>query len=226
MRVIIHFGQPRTGTTSLQQYLSNNTIDEIYYPKSPEILKGIHTNNHFLLSICSLDDDRYNAPKLKFLNSGGNIDELKKITIEFISNSYEDALKKNKQVLIFSSEDLYFLNNESEFIRLKSMFSDIPVPLECICCFREKKNFKKSWMGRLFYNNYTLNNNLDDFRCVDDNSSIFNYEHKQNLMKSNFDNSLFFNYKKNNIQNFLKKIEMPFIGRELKYNQSKNYIYK
>lgn len=224
MKIIIHFGQPRTGSTSLQYYLSNNSIDKLYYPLSPKLFSNVDKNNHHLLSICSLDDERYNPPKFRFLKEGGDIKKLRDTTREFVIDTYHKAKQDEKEIILFSSEDLYFLNNESEFLRLLELFEGIDVEKESICCFREKNSFKQSWINRLLYNNYTLTDDVDDFRCVDNNSSIFDYDKKKNLMSSFFDNALFFNYTENNIRNFLKKIGVEILGKELKYNQSKNYI--
>jgi len=228
MRVVVHLGQPRTGTTSLQYFLGWGGVPEVYLPFLPSFFRNVPPTNHYKMSIVCLNENRLSPPKIRYLQEGGkteDIEQMRTVIKEWAGREYKKALDKGKEILLFSSEDLYLLNYPEEYSRLIDLFSEINAPIEAISCFRGKESFKESWSKRLKYNGYILENNPDDFRCISTESFLFDYERKKELIKGVFDKCIFFSYnEKDNTKEFLNVLGYgDYHSLGYKLNQSSTY---
>lgn len=228
MRVIVHLGQPRTGTTSLQYFLGMGNVKEVYLPIMPTVFENVPGTNHFGMSIVCLNEDRMSPPKVRFLREGKTSDDIERLRVDikgWIKKSYEKGMADGKEVLLFSSEDLFLLNHKEEYSRLIDLFSETKARVEGVCCLRDKESFLESWSKRLDYNGYTRSDNPDDFRCINPDSSIVDYKKKTLLMMDTFDKLNMFSYnKEDNTGELLKWIGYTGVdGSTVKLNQSKGY---
>ena len=72
MKTIIHIGQHKTGTTSIQKFLQDNrtTLAEngVYVPSR---LAGYSEPSHFILNVYALAEDRYSSRKKAIVKAKG-----------------------------------------------------------------------------------------------------------------------------------------------------------
>ena len=124
MKTIIHIGQHKTGTTSIQRFLRDNKES---LKKSglyvPTLVAGYTNPSHFILNVYALDEHRFSSTKEKIIAKKGH-EYLNELGIELskdISSIYEDAIKNNCDRVIWSNEGLYLLNSVQEYNRLISL---------------------------------------------------------------------------------------------------------
>jgi hypothetical protein len=98
MKTLIHIGQHKTGTTSIQSYLQDNRGDlarhGLYVPLK---IAGYGNPSHFILNVYALAEDRYSSKKEEIIREKG-AGYLSEVEIELkkdIKNIYNEALKKN-----------------------------------------------------------------------------------------------------------------------------------
>ena len=96
MKTIIHIGQHKTGTTSIQKFLQDNRTalakKGLYVPSS---IAGYNNPSHFILNVYALEKDRYSSMKENLIENKGQ-QYLSKLEIELkkdIENIYKDALQ-------------------------------------------------------------------------------------------------------------------------------------
>lgn len=121
MRTIIHIGQHKTGTTSIQHFLQQNKTEMaakgLYVPDS---IAGYDHPSHYILNVYSLDENRFSSMKENLLR-----DKTKEyfagLQQEFeadISKHYSRAEKQGCKEVIWTNEGLYLLNSTAEYRRL------------------------------------------------------------------------------------------------------------
>lgn len=189
MKTILHIGQHKTGTTSLQHYLkqNRNTLIEqgIYIP---DILAGTDSPSHYMLNVYSLAENRSSPMKDKILNSYGK-DRLKAIEKDIkadIKGHYAKAHEKKCSEIIWSNEGLYLLNSVDEYKKLTNLFENYSDEIICICTFREKTEFILSYTKQLIKQGIEPSNNEDSYRFIDSSSWLLNYKRKRNILNEVF----------------------------------------
>lgn len=210
MRTIIHIGQHKTGTTSIQHYLRNHKIElaknGLYVPDS---LLGYDNPSHFILNVYSLDQNRSSAMKdrLKATNSSEFFMELEQ-NLEFdIAQHYQRANEEGCKDIIWSNEGLYLLNSVREYKKLKELFYKHSSEIVCICCFREFESYRMSYMEQLKKHGINFSDDKDSYRYVEADSWLFDYKQKKEILGQVFDQVIFFSYSKENmIEAFMEKI--------------------
>ena len=216
MKTIIHIGQHKTGTTSIQKFLQDNrnslAKNGLYVPSR---IAGYHNPSHFILNVYALAEDRYSSKKEKFIAVKGK-QYLSKLEIDLkkdIENIYKDALYNKCNRVIWSSEDLYLLNSEAEYKRLINLFSEYSTEIEVVCCFRDVRSYRESYIKQLSKQKILPSNNPDSHRYVETDSWLFDYKRKKNLLSEVFNKCTYFLYDPNdNVKKFMETIGLNTIG--------------
>lgn len=219
METIIHIGQHKTGTTSLQHYLYHSRqelLDKgILYP---EKLLHFRNSSHFMLNIYALAANRSSYKKEYIVNKYG-LDSLASLNKELpsdIRKTYEYAAKRCCEQVIWSNEGLYLLNSIEEYERLIDLFRPYSSKIIVVCCFRDRKAFKNSYENELIKLQTTPSVQKDSYRYTAADSWLFDYERKRNLLAEVFDDCLYFNYHpEDNVQPFL-----DLLAIQLQYDKS------
>ncbi len=195
MKTIIHIGQHKTGTTSIQKFLQDNRISlmrkGLYVPSN---IAGYDHPSHFILNIYSLADNRYSPMKEKIIKNKGeeylsNLEEKLKNDIESI---YEEASQQKCNSVLWSNEGLYLLNSVKDYEKLNNLFSKFSSSVEIVCCFREVESYRQSYMQQLTKNKGTLSDNPDSYRYLEADSWLFDYNRKKNYSQWFLNNVIIF----------------------------------
>ena len=219
MKTIIHIGQHRTGTTSLQHFLRDKKKrllkQGLYVPSK---VADHNHHSHYVLNLYALAEKRFSPKKDEIIASRGDR-YLTKLKIEIqrdIEKIYRQALARKCTTVLWSNEGLYLLNSVAEYERLKSLFSQYSDEIEVVCCFRDKESFKKSYAQHLTLQGISFSTQMDSYRYVDADSWLFDYERKKVLLSCVFDQCLYFQYDvENNLKAFMEHIghgDMDFDG--------------
>jgi len=211
MKTIIHIGQHKTGTTSLQSFLQDNRAalikDGLYVPTS---LAGFDSSSHFILNVYALDENRYSSMKEMIIADKGRqyLNELEAELKKDINRIYADAKQKKCNTVIFSNEGLYLLNRETEYKRLMNLFVGCSKEIEVVCCFRDVQSYRESYIKQQAKQNFQPSDNPDSYRYLKSDSWLFDYERKKELLSSVFKKCTYFNYDSmDNVSNFMKVID-------------------
>jgi hypothetical protein len=215
MKTIIHIGQHKTGTTSIQHFLQDNRKDlanhGLYVPSK---IAGYSDPSHFILNVYALAEGRLSSKKEEIIESKGT-EYLSELEIELkrdIENIYKEALQKKCDRVIWSNEGLYLLNTATEYKRLINLFSEYSTEIEVICCFRDVKSYRESYMKQLAKQNISFSDNPDSYRYLNPDSWLFDYKKKKNLLTEVFDKCTYFSYDSNdNVKKFLEAIRISDI---------------
>lgn len=210
MKTIIHIGQHKTGTTSIQKFLQDNRStlieDCLYVPFS---IAGYKHPSHFILNVYALEKDRYSSMKEDILANKGE-QYLCGLEIELkkdIEKIYKDALHNKCDKVLWSNEGLYLLNSVTEYKRLIGLFSEYSTEIEVVCCFRDAKSYRESYIKQLSKQKIPPSNNPDSYRYLEPDSWLFDYKRKQNLLSEVFKKCTYFKYDPiDNVNNFMETI--------------------
>ena len=210
MKTIIHIGQHKTGTTSIQYYLRDNREQlekkGLYVPSK---IAGFENPSHFILNVYSLSGNRYSQKKEEILSSKGKqyIDELEKVLKSDIAQIYQDASNKGCDKIIWSNEGLYLLKSVAEYKKLVSLFKPYSSETEVVCCFREVASYRKSYIKELKKHHISLSQDQDSYRYVETDSWLLNYEDKKQILSKVFNKCIFFAYDPDdNVNKFMNAI--------------------
>lgn len=213
MKTIIHIGQHKTGTTSIQKFLQDNREpliqDGLYVPSS---IAGYSHPSHFILNVYALANDRYSQKKNEIIAERGMsyLDELEAILKKGVERVYKDALDSNCDTVLWSNEGLYLLNSVSEYSKLKDLFSRHSNQIEIVCCFRDI-SYRES-----YYKPRKIKNQLpqypESFSYEEPFSWLFDDERKKDLLSQVFDSCAYFPYDSNeNVKAFMQTIGYGYI---------------
>jgi hypothetical protein len=197
MRTILHIGQHKTGTTSLQHYLKNNR--EKLRQKGlyvPDNLAGITHPSHYILNVYALDSKRSSPMKEVMLNhqKSDYFDYLEQHLTASIKQHYTQAYDSNCSDIIWTNEGLYLLNSVTEYKKLQQLFQNETDEMLCICCFRDKISFRRSYMAQLKKQGLSFSQKEDSYCYIEPTSWLFNYERKKALLEQTFKNNLYIDY--------------------------------
>lgn len=209
MRTIIHIGQHKTGTTSIQHFLARHRTDLIkqglYIPDS---LLGSTDPSHYLLNVYALNENRSSTAKIRLIEANGPdfINVLRANTVKEITRHYEAARKLDCREIIWTNEGLYLLNSVEEYKRLYELFKPWSSDLVCICCLRDVDSYRRSYMAQLARNGLSFSNDKDSYLYVEPDSWLFDYSRKESLLRTVFDNIILFPYNRTMVKTFMEKI--------------------
>jgi len=213
MRTIIHIGQHKTGTTSIQKFLQQKKVElsknGVYVPDS---IAGYKHRSHFILNVYALNENRFSSMKEKLLKTktkeyfSGLHQELE----SDISKHYSLAEKQGCRDIIWTNEGLYLLNSQQEYSRLRKLFDKYSSEVICVCCFREVESYKKSYAKQLMKQNINLSVDKDSYRYLQADSWLFDYPRKIRILEEVFDRVIAFPYNPlDNVSAFLERIGYP-----------------
>lgn len=213
MRTIIHIGQHKTGTTSIQYYLKSRK-DKLQEKGLfvPDRLAGYEQRSHFILNVYALNPGRFSSMKEIILAERGDgfFSDLRQTLEKNIAEHYSKARTQGCKDVIWSNEGLYLLNSTEEYLRLVNLFKEHSSEIVCICCFRETKSYQSSYIAQLRKQRLQLSDDIDSYRYTKDDSWLFDYQRKKNILHQVFDRTIFFDYdEKNIIKAFMGKIGYP-----------------
>ena len=206
MKTIIHIGQHKTGTTSIQHYLKNNhdnLISEGLYV--PVGLAGFDNPSHFILNLYALAENRMSSMKERFISKPSEFfDSLFTELKKDIREHYELAKEKGCDAVLWSNEGLYLLNSHCEYKKLFKLFNEYSSNVHCVCCFREVNSYRQSYITQLQKQGISKADDKDSYRYMEDDSWLFDYERKKQLLHDVFDTVVTFDYDENdNLSRFL-----------------------
>lgn len=211
MKTIIHIGQHKTATTSIQHYLKKNRkalIEQGLYV--PDSLVQCDSPSHFLLNVYALAPDRSSPMKDKLIkhdNFNPFSDEFSNDLKKDIKLHYEKAKKKKCTEVIWSNEGLYLLNSKTEYLKLISLFENYSDELICVCTFRDKKDFLHSYTKHLIKQKLKPSKNKTSYRFVDTSSWLMDYDRKKNILEEVFHKTIYIQYdSKDMISIFLRNL--------------------
>ncbi len=152
MRTIIHIGQHKTGTTSIQHYLRSKRIElakEGLYV--PDALVGYDNPSHSILNVYALNQHRFPSMKEALLatKNPSFFMGLQKNIQDDIAKHYRHASSQGCQDIIWTNEGLYLLNSVEKYTRLCGLFNEFSSEIVCACCFRELEPYRMSYMEQL-----------------------------------------------------------------------------
>lgn len=227
MKTVIHIGQHKTGTTSIQRYLQDNREALAQYGLYvPSKIAGYSDPSHFILNVYALEENRYSSMKEKIIRDKG-VKYLKELGTELkkdIRNIYNEASSKKCSRVVWSNEGLYLLNTETEYKRLIDLFSEHSNEVDVVCCFRDLESYRESYKKQLAKQNISPSNNPDSYRYLGPDSWLFDYEKKKDLLSQVFDKCTYFSYDpKDNVTKFLQAIHINSLGNtNLRLNETAN----
>lgn len=213
LETLVHIGQHKTGTTSLQHFLKDHRADfskrGLYVPDSVAEEKN---PSHFLLNVYALNENRYSPMKENLFRSKPKryFSQLKVRLETDIKRHYLTAEKQGCQDVIWSNEGLYLLNTIEEYHRLRDLFKVYSKKITAICCFREKESYKFSYSQQLKKQNIDFSEDKGSYRYINDDSWLFDYQRKIELLNTVFDEVITYPYNpEDNVSEFLKQIDYP-----------------
>ncbi len=190
MKTLVHIGQHKTGTTSIQHYLRENrdTLMKagLYVP---DTLLGFDNPSHFLLNVYALDKDRDSTAKTRlkeFLDEDffATLDQRLPAAVD---EHYQKALDAGCKEVLWTNEGLYLLDSESEYKRLKQLFALYSDEVACICCFRDRESYRQSYTRQLESLELPLSDDPSSYRYLKPDSWLFDYDRKKELLAAVFE---------------------------------------
>lgn len=210
MRTILHIGQHKTGTTSLQHYLKNNR--ETLLKKGlyvPDNLAGITHPSHYLLNVYALESKRLSSMKEIMLKQQTKdyFDDLEVNLITSIKQHYARAYENHCSDIIWTNEGLYLLNSVAEYKKLARLFQNEADEMVCVCCFREKTAFRSSYIAQHEKQKLPTSQTKDSYCYTEPTSWLFDYKRKKALLAQAFQQTLYIDYDPNDmVSTFLQAI--------------------
>lgn len=139
MKLILHIGTPKTGTTSIQHYLNKNrlklTLNRIYVPLSVMTAPG----NHRWIPVIAYNNDHVDGfTKKRFKNKKDREEKINDLKYRFATEC-KDAVSAGKcDTLILTSEHCHArLREEEEIERLYNFFKDIFDEIKIVIYIRD-----------------------------------------------------------------------------------------
>ncbi len=197
MKTIIHIGQHKTGTTSIQHYLQSHRSalsDSGLYV--PNVLLGYGNPSHFLLNVYALDEQRDSTAKimLKETVEEDFFTTLPDLLRTDIRRHYQLASETNCSEILWTNEGLYLLNSLEEYKRLRQLFEEFSDEIICVCCLRDRDSYRESFKTQLTGLGIPLSDNPDSYRYLEDDSWLFDYDRKIQLLAQVFDEVIIMPY--------------------------------
>jgi hypothetical protein len=220
--IILHIGAPKTGTTSIQTFLSDYSdllkSDGVLVPKSTRYSKKNHT---LLVNYCI---NNRMVSKMNIRNGISDKRQLKDFKISFYNNLRNEIMSFKGKTVVMSSEQLYgSLSTLKELTRLKKLFKDLYDELKIVIYVREQSSMLCSlYSTRIKGGDTALMPGLEEFsktEIFDYNNRLKNWETvfgKENILLRVFDIQHL--VKNDVVQDFSQTVNLP------EYSTTKNYL--
>lgn len=147
MTIFLHIGMGKTGSTTLQTFLRDNS--EALRNAGATFSEVSRSRNHRALAVCAMDDGRIdNTKRAKKLTEPKAL-HLYRADIEDEIRAEANNLEKEANI-IFSSEQLTRLKNENELERLKGLLSLYgPHRIKVVCYLRRQDSYMVSAFSQI-----------------------------------------------------------------------------
>lgn len=216
MKTIIHIGQHKTGTTSIQHYLRSEReqlIENGLYVA--DTMLGFDNPSHFLLNVYALDEDRDSTAKLRlreFLDDDFFATLDTRLEAE-ITQHYRRARELGCSEILWTNEGLFLLNSEKEYLKLKGLFDHLSEEMLCVCCFRDVTSFREAYIKQLQSLELELSDDPKSYRYLEPDSWIFDYERKKALLNAVFEEVLILDYDPDDmVRTFMGSLGFTIVG--------------
>ncbi|MEM8770016.1 MAG: hypothetical protein AAGD92_00065 [Pseudomonadota bacterium] len=188
MKVIIHIGSHKTGTTSIQKALQKHhaLLLSDYNLYTVRSFLGSTNASQWQLNVAALEEHRFSPRKWIDENwrDADRIEQLRLNVSREIRAHIRKAEEQGAAACVFTNEGLFLLRFVSEWRRLQSFFVDCEC--ELILVLRDRQSFRQSYMQQLDRMNISLSANSDSFAYVEEKSWLFDYDGKVRLLRSVF----------------------------------------
>jgi hypothetical protein len=208
MESIVHIGQHKTGTTSIQEfakeYYAELLRQKIYIPTR---FMGRETTNHYELNLVTLADERGSPMKDKYK---GSMVELKDKICREIESRYEDAKRLGCERVVWSNEGLSLLRYTNEYESLYNLFSPYSKRVSIVLCLRNKDEFKRAWTNQLIKMGLSEEKtDINSYRYTNEDSWLFDWSSRLERMAFIFDKVITYRYCSNcSIQQFCEAVNI------------------
>jgi hypothetical protein len=144
LKVIVHIGTEKTGTSSIQLFLNKNR--SALRSNGYHYLQSAGTHNHWALPLYCSDGPRFNDfYRLQSMETGQQLESFKR---DFIKR-FDDELKslpRTIHTVIISSEHFHSrLREDSEMQKLKILLGQYFDEVRILCYLREQADTCESW---------------------------------------------------------------------------------
>ncbi len=213
--IYLHIGTHKTGSTSLQRFLSDNSKALRHH--GYELYTGCMQNpmNHIELHLYALNDNRdtfakYNFPSLELGTPFRT--SVQELIHGFLRSSSEPHQ-------IFTGESLSWLRFDAELIRLKNLVKCPPSTVKVILYLRNKKDFLNSYEKQIYKKrNRYASSNKESVLYIQDDTWLIDYDWLISIYEKHFDpeNLVILDYDQemqnynNIIPSFLQVLNIPF----------------
>lgn len=98
-----------------------------------------------------------------------------------------------------------------------SLFEKYSTEVKILCCFRDILSYSKSYIGQLNKQGIAHSKCPESYRYVAEDSWLFDYQRKKDIVESVVENPIYFDYDKNdNVAKFMHEIGYPS-GKQSSY---------
>lgn len=210
IRTIIHIGQHKTGTTSIQHFLRfNKTALSKRGLYVPDVIANHNNTSHYMLNVYALNKNRFSSIKKRLLDAGpedylSRIDPLLKRDIK---HHYKLAREQNCRDVLWTNEGLFLLNSIEEHKRLRDLFEPYSASVVCVCCFRDVDSYKKSYIRQLADEGIHPSPDKNSCHYLEHDSWLFDYAGKIKMLEAIFDRVIIYPYHaKDGVGDFMRTI--------------------
>ena len=226
MHTLIHVGQHKTGTTSIQRYLQDKRTELIERGLYvPDVLAGSSNPSHFMLNVYALEGQRSSPKKDRILSEHGKdyVNALAEQVRQDVRIHYQNASVLGCKDVLWTNEGLYLLKSPGEHLRLRELFEGFSSLISAVCCFRDVDSFRDSYVAQLRKQKVAFSDDRDSYRYVKDDSWLFDYEGKKQALESAFGRTIFFRYDRSDmVRTFMREIGYPIAdGADYRLNVTK-----
>lgn len=181
-RIHLHIGTPKTGTTSIQEYLSTN-YSRLYHDGHlvPKTSRNCVANHTLLTNYCI---NKQNITSISIRNGIFTKDALKQFRKNFYQNLREEINSFQGETVIISNEQCYGrLSEVSELEKLKDLFNGLAEQITIIVYIREQSDMLCSFYSSQMKSGKTFKiENLESFQ----KNGLFDYHNKLKIWEEVF----------------------------------------
>lgn len=226
MKTIVHIGQHKTATTSIQRVLTEQRewliSQGVWFPLP---MTDPDQPSHYPLNVYCLESGRMSPKKAKLLtHDPAEFLAIQRGLKDHIRDNYQQAKAQGCDRVIWSNEGLYLLNSVPEYQRLHDLFTAHSEQVTCVCCFRAVDSFRASYIRQLHKSGFDNSTVPDSFCYTEPDSWLFDYERKKGLLRQVFkDHVSCLEYQPEGmVERFMRALGLQLPGlQELYLNQTK-----
>ena len=165
-RAIVHIGTHKTGSTSLQYWLTENA-EELARTHGLGVYRPIHPNGRELALWCASPDR--SIPTIR------EIPEWRSDTWREQSFGHiRSEVERDDEVVIFSNETLSLMRSPHELENLRALLA--PREVDIVLVTRRREDFLRSWREQLTRDGFALSSDPTSFAYLEHDSWLVDYD--------------------------------------------------